>query len=85
MHASLESHAKTFVPLPAPNMHDDESTHSYHDLDLSSESDGEHEHEYADPHPLSPERIRILRDIYAQRTLQDAADLVGGPVVSRRT
>ena len=83
MHGPLESHAETFVPLLAPNICDDKSTHSYHDSDLSSESDGEHEHEYADPHPFSPARTRILREIYAQTTPQDAGDLVGDPVDPR--
>ena len=44
-HASLESHVETFVPLPAPNILDDESTHSYHDSDLSFKPDEEYEHE----------------------------------------
>ena len=65
LHALLESHVETFVPLPAPNIRDDESTHSDHDSDLCYESDGEHEHEYAGPHHFSPERTRSLREIYA--------------------
>ena len=31
LHAPLESHLETFVPLPAPNIRDDNSTHSGHD------------------------------------------------------
>ena len=84
LHAPLESHAETFVPLPTPHILDDESTHSDHDSDLSFESDGEHEHEYVDPPLFSPKRTRSLREIYAQTTPQDAGDLVGDPVDLRR-
>ena len=51
---------------------------------MSSEPDKEHEHEYLDPHPISPERTRSLREIYAHTTPQDAGDLVGDPVDPRR-
>ena len=81
LHAPLESHAETFVPLPTPHIRDDESTHSDHDSYLSSESDGEHE--YVDPPLFSPERTRSLREIYAQTTPHDAGDLVGDPVDPR--
>ena len=83
LHEPLESHVETFVPLHAPNIRDDESTHSDHDSNLISKFDGEHEHEYADPHPFSPKRTMILREIYAQTTPQDAGDLVGDPVDPR--
>ena len=82
-HVPLESHAGTFVPLPTPHIHDDESTHSDHDSYLSSVSDGEHEHEYVDPPLFSPERTRSLREIYAQTTPQDAGDLMGDLVDQR--
>ena len=65
MHAPLESHVETFAPLPAPNIHDDESTHSNHDSYLSFEPNEEHEDEYVDPHIISPKRKRSLRKIYA--------------------
>ena len=52
---------------------------------MISEFDREHEHEYVDPHPFSPKRTRILRNIYVQTTPQDASDLMGDPVDSRRT
>ena len=68
MHAPLESHAETFVPLPAPNIRDDESTHSNNDSDLSSEPDEEHENEYTGPHIISPEGTRSLSEIYGQTT-----------------
>ena len=64
LHAPLESHAETFVPLPTPHIRDDESSHSDHDSYLSSKSDREHEHEYVDPPPFSAERTRSLREIY---------------------
>ena len=80
MHAPLESYAENSVPLPALNIHDDESIHSDHDSNLSSESDEEHEDEYVDPPLFSPKRRRILRGIYAKTTPRDAGDLVGDPV-----
>ena len=85
MHAPLESHAETFVPILAPKIHDDGSTHSYHDSYLSFEHDEEHEHEHVDLHPFSHERTRILRDIYAQTTPEDVGDLMGDPMDPRRT
>jgi hypothetical protein len=39
LHAPLEPHADTFVPLPAPDISDDESTHSDHGSYMSSEYD----------------------------------------------
>ena len=85
LHAPLDSYAQTFVPLPTPHIYDDESTHLDHDSDLSSEYDGEHEDEYFDPPPFSPKRTRSLREIYAQKTKQDAGDLMGDPMDPRRT
>jgi hypothetical protein len=39
LHAPLEPHAETYVPLPAPKISDDESTHSYHCSYLTSKYD----------------------------------------------
>ena len=50
MHAPLESHVETYVPLPPLCISDDESTHSDHGSDLSSESDLEDD-EHADDEP----------------------------------
>jgi hypothetical protein len=47
LHTSLEPHVDTFVPLPALDFSDDESTHSDHGSDLSSKSDLEDD-EHAD-------------------------------------
>ena len=41
MHAPLEPHVETYVPLPPPCISDDESTHSDHGSHLSSQSDSE--------------------------------------------
>ena len=54
LHALLESHAETYVPLPTPHIRDDESNHSDHDSNLSSGFDGEHKHDYVNPPPFSP-------------------------------
>ena len=50
VHAPLEPHVETFVPLPPPCISDDESTHSYHVSDLSSEFDLKDD-EHADDEP----------------------------------
>jgi hypothetical protein len=50
LHAPLEPHAETFVPLPAPDISDDESTHSAHGSNLSSESDSEDDEHVDDQH-----------------------------------
>jgi hypothetical protein len=50
LHALSEPHANTYVPLPAPDISDDESTHSDHGLDQSSEFDSEDD-EHADVEP----------------------------------
>ena len=41
VHASLEPHVETYVPLPPPCISDDESSHSENGLELSFESDSE--------------------------------------------
>jgi hypothetical protein len=70
LHAPLEPHAETSVPLPAPDISDDESTHSDHGSNLSSESDLEDD-EHADVEPPQIPK-------WAQTTLQLAKDPCGG-------
>jgi hypothetical protein len=50
MHAPLETHAKTSILAPAPDIIYDESTHSNHGSDLSSEFDSEYD-EHVDDEP----------------------------------
>jgi hypothetical protein len=50
LHAPLEPHAKTYVPLSAPDINDDDSTHSYHGSDLSSKSDSKYDEHVDDKH-----------------------------------
>ena len=77
MHAQLESHAKSFVPILELELCADDYNHLDHDLDLSSKHEEEHEHECVEPHRISPKRTRSLRDIYAHISPQDTGDLVG--------
>jgi hypothetical protein len=80
LHAPLEPHAETFVPLPAPDISDDESTHSDHGSDLSSESDSEDDEQMMSMQMLSHHRCPSgHRPPYRQ-----AGDLVGDPTDQRR-
>lgn len=69
LHASLEPHAETSIPFPAPDISDDESTHSDHGSDLSSKYDQE-EYEHVDVEP--PQMPK-----WEHTTLQETRDLVG--------
>jgi hypothetical protein len=82
LHAPLEPHAKTSVPLPAPNINDDETNHSDHGSDLSSESDSEYD-EYVDDEHANVEPSQMLK--WAQTTLRATRDLVGDPTYHKRT
>ena len=77
MHAQLESHAESFVPIIELGLCDDDYNHPDHDLDLISKHEEEHEHECVEPHRISPKITRSLRDIYAHISPQDVGDLVG--------
>ena len=53
MHAPLEPHVETFVPLPPPCISDDESTHSNHGSYPCSEFDSkDDEHAYDEPQQM---------------------------------
>jgi len=61
LHAPFDPHAKTYVPLPAPYINDDESTHSDNGSNLSSEYDLEDDEHVDDEPPQIP--------MWAQTTL----------------
>jgi hypothetical protein len=50
LHAPLEPHVETYALHLAPEIGDDESTHSYHGSDLSFESDLEDDEHINDEH-----------------------------------
>jgi hypothetical protein len=81
LHAPLELHAETFVPLPTKNISDDESTHSDNDSYMSSESDSEDD-EHVDDEHVDVEPPQIPK--WAQTTLHATKDLVGDPTYQRR-
>jgi hypothetical protein len=82
LHAPLEPHAETFVPLPAPDISDDESTHSDHGSYLSFEIDSK----MMSMSMMSMQMMSHHRCPSGHRTtLQEARDLVGDPTDQRRT
>ena len=76
VHAPLETHVETFVPLPPPCISDNESTHSNHGSDLRSKYDLE-DNEHADNEPQQMPK-------WAQSTIQEEGDLVGDLAYQRR-
>jgi len=50
LHAPLKPHANTYVPMFAPDINHDDSTHSNHVSYLSSESDSEDDAHTDDDH-----------------------------------
>jgi hypothetical protein len=53
LHASLEPHTNTFVPMLTTDISDDESTHLDHGSDINSESDLEYDESMMSMHMLS--------------------------------
>jgi hypothetical protein len=76
LHASSEPRVDTVIPLPTPDITDDESTQSSHGLYMSFESDSEDdEHANVEP-PHMP--------MWAYTSLQKKRDLVGNTIDQRR-